>query len=417
LPHGSSKNGACIVGRRRRDALDAGLKALDEYLRRRGLVPHVIADYGRAARHVAHWLDRRRTPLGAIDEHKVRIFITRHLPRCRCVAPGPRTLTVVRAALAHYLRVLRGREDIPARAPDETPAIQQALEEFDVHLRDTCGLAPATRALRRFYVAVFLRAAFGQGPVDARRLTPARIIGLVTRRVSGCRAQSAQVIASCLRSWLRFQQFLGHCDSRLVCAVPRPTHRGQVSLPVALTEPELARLVRSADRTTASGRRDFALLRCMADLGLRAGEVAALRLDDIDWRQGTLRVRAGKERRTTRLPMPATVGRAIAAYLQRGRPSTSTREIFVRHTVRRGEAAGYQGVRYAVSSATQRAGLGNRGTHFLRHTAATWMLRGGATFPEIASVLRHRSFDSTAIYARVDTSALAEVALPWPGRA
>jgi site-specific recombinase XerD len=161
------------------------------------------------------------------------------------------------------------------------------------------------------------------------------------------------------------------------------------------------------------GRRDYAILVLLARLGLRAAEVAALRLDDIDWRAGEIVVR-GKGHTEERLPLPSDVGAAIAAYLQRGRPRRPEREVFLRMSAPlRGLTP--EGVSEVVRAASERAGLGSFGSHRLRHTAGTEMLRAGASLSEVAQVLRHRSVATTAIYAKVDHRALRQLAMPWPG--
>ena len=174
----------------------------------------------------------------------------------------------------------------------------------------------------------------------------------------------------------------------------------------------MAALLGSCDRHRAIGRRDYAILVLLARLGLRAVEVAALRLDDIDWRAGEIVVR-GKGRTEERLPLPCDVGEAVAAYLRRGRPRRPEREVFLRvNAPLRGLAP--EGVSEVVRAASERAGLGSFGAHRLRHTAGTEMLRAGASLAEVAQVLRHRSVATTAIYAKVDHLVLRQLARPWP---
>jgi integrase len=184
-----------------------------------------------------------------------------------------------------------------------------------------------------------------------------------------------------------------------------------------LTDDELTAFLATFDRTTALGRRNYAIAVCLSGLGLRAGEVARLTLDDVDWRAGTIAIAPSKGRRGDRLPLPAHVADALVDYLRHGRPETRVRFIFVHHRVPRGQGGGPSLVRSAVRLAYARAGLGARfsGTHVLRHTAASRLLRSGASMKEVADVLRHRSLDTSAIYAKVDLPALASVALPWPG--
>jgi integrase/recombinase XerD len=209
----------------------------------------------------------------------------------------------------------------------------------------------------------------------------------------------------------------GRGDERLVQAVPRIPLWRLASIPRVLTDDQVRAVLASFDRSTATGLRDHAMVTCLAALGLRACEVAALRIEDFDWRAGTITVPATKTRRADLLPLPAPVARAVLAYLIRGRPKSSTRRVFVRHVAPVGTAAGPSIVRLAVRYACARAGLDSRlaGPHVFRHTVATRLLRTGATIKEVADVLRHRSIDTVAIYAKVDLPTLCSVVLPWPG--
>jgi integrase/recombinase XerD len=198
----------------------------------------------------------------------------------------------------------------------------------------------------------------------------------------------------------------------LASAVPSAARWSGASLPRGLTRGQVTALLSSCDQRQATGKRDYAILVLLARLGLRAAEAAALRLDDIDWRAGEIVVR-GKGRSEERLPLPSDVGAAIAAYL-RGRPCRPEREVFLRACAPlRGLSP--DGVSEVVRAASERAGLGSFGSHRLRHTAATEMLRAGASLPEVAQVLRHRSVATTTIYAKVDHLSLRELAMPWPG--
>ena len=216
-----------------------------------------------------------------------------------------------------------------------------------------------------------------------------------------------------LRSLLGFLHLRGLIGGPLADAVPSTASWRLSGLPRALEPEQLKALLDSCDRETAGGRRDYAVLVMLARLGLRAGEVAALGLEDVDWRAGELRI-TGKGRRAERLPLPADVGEAIVAYLQDGRPATAQdRSLIVRvraphHAMTTG------GITQIVFAAAGRAGLGAMHSHRLRHTAATQMLRAGASLEEVGQVLRHRQVLTTATYAKVDRDALRALARPWP---
>ena len=218
-----------------------------------------------------------------------------------------------------------------------------------------------------------------------------------------------------LRSWLRFLYEEGLTANPLAAAVPGVAPWRTNSLPHALDHRAVTQLVHSCDRRTSTGRRDHAILLLLVRLGLRAGEVAALKLDDVDWRQGEIVIH-GKADRRERLPLPIDVGEAVAGYLRWSRPRTGSRRLFLRVKAPIVGLSG-DGVTRVVHAACRRAGLQLVGAHRLRHTAATEMLRRGGGLVEIGQVLRHRSLLTTAIYAKVDSATLQGLARHWPGGA
>jgi integrase len=228
------------------------------------------------------------------------------------------------------------------------------------------------------------------------------------------------VLACAVRSYLRFRA-VQHADpvESLLAAVPLAAHWRLATLPDYLEAHEIAALMAAFDRRRPQQQRDYAIVRCLVDLGLRSSEVAALRLDDIDWKNGTLTIRVGKAQRADVLPLPSITGHAIAEYLRKARPVTESRAVFVRHRAPLDLPVDASVIRSVIRQAATRSGLTDRlhGPHRLRHSAATRMLQGGASLKEIADVLRHRSLDTTAIYAKVDVPRLAAIAQPWPGGA
>lgn len=302
-----------------------------------------------------------------------------------------------------------------APVPPLTPA-QVLLERYRGYLTGERGLAATTArgyvdAVRGFVVT----RERADGELDLERLTAAEVTAFV---VDACSAQtrgSAKMLVTALRSLLGFLHVDGILEGSLVAAVPSAASWRLSGLPKGLTPAETARLLASCDRRTRTGRRDFAVLMLLIRLGVRAGEVAALELEDIDWHAGELLVR-GKGNRRERLPLPDDVGKALVGYLQRGRPSTAAgRRVFasVRAPHRPMTTSA---VSHVVFSAGQRAGLdGAVRAHRLRHTTATGLLAAGAPLVEIGQLLRHRSQLTTAIYAKVDTEALRMLARPWPG--
>jgi integrase len=253
------------------------------------------------------------------------------------------------------------------------------------------------------------------GGLDLAGLSAHDVTAFTTRVCEGRGLSSCRQVASALRSFLRYLRLEGVTDLALDNAV-LCVAGWNASLPRAISVESVTRLVASCDRRRAIGRRDYAILLLLARLGLRGGEVIAMELEDIDWHAGEVRVR-GKGRRHNRLPLPAEVGEAVAAYLQRGRPTSEDRRVFLRAVAPFGGLAGTGALRGVLARACARAGLAYVSPHRLRHTAATEMLRAGAALPEIGQVLGHHSSVTTSAYAKVDYDQLRGIARRWPGSA
>jgi len=312
--------------------------------------------------------------------------------------------------------MLRAGAQIAPSTSNDPPAIVAELREFDRHLIDVRGLSQTTRYARAIRVRAFLLELFWDQRVRLDKLHRADIVGFMARYTHNWKPQSKQCVASSLRSYFRFKAISGVPTMALSAALPAIAQWKLATLPKGLSGSELTRLLGAFDRRCATGRRDYAITRCFADLGLRTAEIARLQLDDVDWREGTVRIR-GKGRRVDLLPLPPVTGRAIVAYLRAGRPRSDEGALFLRHRPPVGKPATRCIVRSAVRYAAARCGLeGLSGPHMLRHTVATRLVQGGATLKQIADVLRHRCLDTTSIYAKVDLTALSRVAMPWPGR-
>jgi integrase/recombinase XerD len=388
------------------------------YLQGGGYSASHASAYLHAVGHFAHWLTDEHVALRQIDESVVHRFVTTHLPTCRCPGRCQRTATVVQAALGHLLAVLRADGRIPARRMGRSPAIHDELERFTRYLDHVCGLAAKTRADRQWWIAQFLVDQFGHGPITIDRLTPGDMADFLERQGSRYSPGTAGVRASALRSYLRFRA--AACADRVgavIAAIPTVACWRLAALLSHLTSDETVRFLQAFDRRTPLGRRGYAMARCMVDLGLRVSEVAALQLDDVDWREGTVRIGAGKSRRVDVLPLPVLTGRALAAYLRHDRARRASRAVFVRDRAPLDAPFTTEIVRHAMRLAFVRSGLGNRftGTHVLRRTAATQMRVAGASLKQIADLLRHRSLDTTTIYTKIDRPQLATMVAPWPG--
>lgn len=368
--------------------------------------------------HFGRWLATEGLGLEQADEQAGRCFVSTHLPHCNCPPPARRTPHEVRAALSHLHRVLRSCGALAASPPGDAGPIAAKLVAFDRYMDAVRGLAINTRRQRARIVGSFLAGRFGDGPLVLGAVTKAELSCFVLGPGDGKRrsAGTVQVMAGALRCYFRFRGLAGDPAGALAETIPAAAHWRLAGLPDVLSQTEVDQLLGSFDAAVPSCRRAYAMVRCLADLGLRASEVARLRLDDLDWQAGTLRVAQGKSRRVDVLPLPAETGRAIVEYLRTERPRTVNRAVFVRHVAPYDEPIRTGVVQRAVRDAYRRCGWTRTRVHALRHSVASRLLRRGRPLKEIADVLRHRSLDTSAIYAKVDSGRLAAVALPWPGR-
>jgi site-specific recombinase XerD len=321
------------------------------------------------------------------------------------------------AFLLGYLRrtgVLAPRQEPPDRHP--SAPIRAA---FRAHLINQRNLVPETVSTYLDTITRFLDWRFGaQSPPALSALCAEDVNAFMLEQARRYSAGSTQLIASALRGFLRFLLQCGTLTIDLAQAVPAPARRQLAGLPKFMPAEDVERLLASVDQTRPQGVRDEAILLLLARLGLRAGEVARLRLEDLDWAAGELVIH-GKRGRVERLPLPWDVGEALGRYLHEARPACNTRQVFVcLRAPRRGFQAG-NAVGTIVRRALARADLHppHQGAHLLRHSLATRLLREGASLVEIGELLRHRDLDTTRIYAKVDEASLRRLAPPWPGGA
>jgi integrase/recombinase XerD len=306
---------------------------------------------------------------------------------------------------------------VPAPPPaSPNGAVELMLERYRHYLTVERGLGGASACNYVNAVRPFLHGRLSSDgrDLDLKQLKQADVIAFVVARCPHQSRGAAAQTVTALRSLLGFLHVEGTIERGLSMAVPKVAAWRLAGLPKGLDPAQVRSLLASCDRRTPRGRRDFAILTTLVRLGLRSGEVAALKLDDIDWRAGEIVVH-GKGNHAERLPLPVDVGEAIAGYLHRGRSASAQgRAVFVR-LIAPHCGMGRGGVKNVVVDAARRASLTSIGPHRLRHTAATQMLRAGASLPEIGQLLRHHHISTTAIYAKVDREALRTIARPWPG--
>lgn len=302
------------------------------------------------------------------------------------------------------------------RSSAETPdLIADELRRYDDHLRDVRGLAAGTRRARCRIVSQLLRKKFAGGVINMAKLRPADVRLFIARQLEGSHSHSvAAQLASALRSYLRYRTICGDSVAGLNAVISSPVQWKLASLPRALKPDEVQRLL-GAFPNGRWPRRGYAIVRCALDMGLRAGEIANLLISDIDWRDGTVTLKGTKSRRQDILPLPMATGQALADYLQHERPATASPAIFVRRRDSRDIPITTDAVQKVIRRACRRVGLPDSGSHVLRHTLACRLIENGSSLKEVADVLRHRSLETTRIYAKLDTPNLTGVGLPWPG--
>jgi len=361
----------------------------------------------------SRWLEQQRIKLRGITSDHVAEYL-----RYRAQQVQPHRGDA--AALRHLIEFLRRNDLIPTKkisAPRSTPAEQYA-RFYEQYLRETRALANATVVAYMPFIRGFLDSRFGDGRVTVSRLGAGDVVEFVQREAPRMHMKRAKLMTTALRSFLRYARYRGDVTLDLAAAVPVVANWSMPSIPRAIAADQVRQLLASIDRHTAIGRRDYAILLLLARLGLRSGEVVFLELDDIDWNVGLLRVH-GKSGRRSELPLSAEVGKAIAAYLRRGRPDSASRRVFLRAKAPIRGFRGASSLGSIVRHSLQRAGVDapTYGAHQFRHGLATEMLRQGASLAEIGEVLGHRHPQTTNIYTKVDIKALRTLALPWPGGA
>ena len=374
-----------------------------------GYQPRSAEDQVRLLAHLSRWLAAEGLAGADLSPEVIEQF-----RRARRSAGSTRRLSPRGIGpLGSYLRRL-GVVAAPVSRVAATPT-EALLAAYHAYLVRERRLVAGSVRLYTDVARLFLLPRSGSVGRDLAHLSAGDVTTFVLGECRRRSVASAKILTTGLRSLLRFLFVDGRVPVSLVEAVPTRAGWSVTSLPRALDAADIARLLASCDRGTATGRRDVAILTLLARLGLRAHEVAGLELSDIDWRVGEMMI-VGKGGRRDRLPLPSDVGAALADYAGRVRPRCSSRRVFVSV---RAPLAGISAsaVRSVVHHACLRAGLPRVGAHRLRHSTATEMLRVGAPLTEIGQVLRHHSLGTTAIYAKVDRAALATLARPWPGSA
>lgn len=356
------------------------------------------------------WLTERHFHREDINEQLAARFLGDEDRRCLLRDGDP-------LSISRFIKVLREAQLIAPALPRTRGPADQILENFRAYLEHRHGLVPTSSAAYVKFTRPFLRDMAITGTDHFARLTQADVLRYVEQRALAASAATAVAMCSRLRSFLRYLHVEGLIVNDLTACVPSIRKWRFRALPTYLSSAQLQRVFQSCDQSTSAGRRDYAVVMLLARLGLRAKEVATLTLDDIDWRAGQFCIE-GKGRQRATMPLPSDVGAAIAAYLREGRPVSDSREVFLGVYAPHIGFPTAAGIRDIAARALRRAGvtdIAHHGSHVLRHTLATELLRSGATLTQIGQVLRHKDHNTTRIYAKVDLARLRALCLPWPG--
>ena len=375
-------------------------------LRARGYTPLTTVNELRQVGRLSRWLESRGLSAAELSVERIEQFLIWQRAGGRHRAEWSRPGLLCLLEVLDGLGVLAGEKPALANSP-----VDRLLVSFERYLVSERGLAAGTIVGYVWHARWFVE---GLGRDGVAGLLAADVTGAVLRKASsGVSVSAAQNFVSGLRAFLRFCFLEGLVEMDLSQAALVVRGRRASVLPRGISRADARALMGSCDRRRPLGRRDYALIILLLRLGLRRGEIARLTLDDIDWRAGELVVH-GKGGREDRLPLPADVGQAIAAYLRRGRPASDRREVFLQARAPYAPIAAGT-VASTVRRACRRAGIPEVGSHRLRHTTACEMVQAGVPIVRIGQVLRHRSLQSTAIYARLDVEQLRRLAAPWPG--
>lgn len=392
------------------------IDAFAVFLHEQGYAALTIRGYVRAANRFDRWLLFNKIVLIDIDEPTVERFVSglgRYQPPSRRYAKVPDAACAVRRFAEYLWRNGVAHRNAPMPAMTK---LDVWLQSYDRHLLRVGGLSAGTRSDYVRYARKFVLFRFGEAERDWGALRADDLTEFVRAEAARLGPAGCRRPATGVRALLRYLEINGLVPHGLAGAVPLMRRGKNTAIPHHLTHKQIGQVLDACDASSAVGRRDKAVVSILAGLGLRAGEVAGLRLDDFDWRNSSVVIRAGKTARERCLPIPHEVGTAIVTYLQHGRQSVPERAVFLRVRPPRGPLTG-RGVTEIARAALARAELYSErsGAHVFRHSMATQLVRRGASFKDIADILGHGRIETTTIYAKLDVDTLARIALPWPG--
>ncbi len=384
------------------------LNSFESLLSNRGYARFCKKDKIRLVARFSQWLHQQHLEVNELNDQVIKKFIKDN-GRKGAIRRGD--FATLRLLLQHL-----GHSDVASNLLNDDFTLHRIENGFTQYLSQERGLSPATLAIYIPMVRYFLTDRFHTGAIQLNKLRPSDITTFILRYTKTVKRKTAKLMITSLRAFFRYLCLRGETATDLAEFVPTISDWRLADLPKSLEPQHVECLLSNCDHNDRIGQRDYTILLFLLRLGLRAGEIVAMTLDDIHWEAGELIIR-GKGPRIDRLPIPQDVGESLVTYLQHGRPVCSERRVFIR------AKAPFQGFSssVAVCNIVERALLRaklqppSKGAHLLRHTLATNMLRNGASLTEIGEMMRHASISTTEIYAKVDMVALRSLAQPWPG--
>ena len=372
-----------------------------------------IRHYRLVLEHFFNWLELQNiSSINKINAYLMEQFIKSHIPICQCSIPAAKRMVELRPAFRLLQKLLKFSNKHVVKPISQ---IDQIINEFYSYLINVRGLAYKTCKYHTKNVKIFINKIFPKNYINFKILTPSKIRNFLYNNFLYYNRRTFGLFIYSIRSFCKYLQFKGIINNSLIESFPRIIEYKSTTIPESLTKAETNILLESFDRNTAIGKRDYAIVICIMELGLRAGEVANITLDEINWKDQTIYLPLNKTRESHVLPITPLMQKAIIDYLQNGRPKTSARQVFVYHRAPVGQGIISSVVTNVIMRAIVRTQLksNSKGANLLRSTFATNLLQKGATLKEIADLLGHNSIDTTTIYTKVDFSKLTQVALPW----
>ncbi|OGF58910.1 MAG: hypothetical protein A2Y62_04245 [Candidatus Fischerbacteria bacterium RBG_13_37_8] len=393
------------------------LQNFAEYLEKRGYSSSSRDEYFRIAQHFAFWISKESLAEQNINEEHVDKFLQSHAEQCSCPNPkGSYDRKHRHAALKQFISMLRALCIIPSLPHIPLTNFDRIIHDFEIYFAEVRGALPSTIKVYSRNIRDFLKIFCKDEHIDIRNLNADDIREYVVDRIKGYKPKTSKLITSSLRAFFRYLRMTNQINNPLEDAVPTVAYRRLSTIPNYITQDQMQHFILSFNISTAIGLRNKAMAVLMARLGLRACEVARLKIDDIDWNNAVITVRQNKSRRALYLPLTKEIGEHLSLYLKKNRPLTKERFVFVTHAFPKGNPLSSGAIKMAMRSSFKKCGLqiASYGTHILRHSFATQLMEKGANLKEIADMLGHASIETTNIYAKVNLQQLTHIALPWP---